>query len=238
MFPIRDNVPARRAPIVTYLLIGVNVVLFLRQAALPDPAQLEYLHVFGVVPRRLLQPAWAERVGFPPGAALSLFTSMFLHGGWFHLISNMWALWLFGDNVEDRLGRLRYILFYVLCGVVAMLAHVALNPASVVPAVGASGAIAGVMGAYLLYFPLARMVVMIPVFFYPLFFEVPAVVFLVLWILTQLVGGASARLAGAAGAGGVAFWAHVGGFFCGMILGARWRPRRRSLRRYREFDGG
>jgi membrane associated rhomboid family serine protease len=212
----------------TLLLIVANAAVFLWQLTLPPELRETLLRVFGVVPARLAHPAWAADAGYPRGAALSLLTATFLHGGVFHLVSNMWALWLFGDNVEDRLGHFRYLLFYLVCGVASMLAHVLFNGSSVLPAVGASGAIAGVMGAYLLMYPFARMVVVVPLLFYPLFVEIPAVVFLLLWILSQLVRGTGSLLFGAAGAGGIAFWAHVGGFFAGMALARCWcfRPRR------------
>jgi len=218
MFPIRDNVPARRAPFVTYALITANVLVFLLQSGLPREMLEQIAYLFGVVPARILQPVWAYRVGFPPGAPMTLITSMFLHGSWFHLISNMWAMWLFGDNVEDRLGHFRYTVFYFLCGIGAMLTHVFLNPTSTVPAVGASGAIAGVMGAYFIFFPFARMIVVFPVLFYPMFFELPAVLYLGLWFFSQIVGGTASLAIGTQRGGGIAFWAHVGGFFSGMFL--------------------
>jgi membrane associated rhomboid family serine protease len=237
MFPIRDNVRARRAPFVTWVLIGLNVLVFVLQLGMPRQALEQAAYLFGVVPARLLHPRWARAVGYPSGALLTLFTSMFLHGGFFHLLTNLWALWLFGDNVEDRLGHLRYLVFYVLCGVGAMATHVFLQSASTIPAIGASGAIAGVMGAYLLFFPFARMIVVLPVFFYPLFFEVPAVIYLLLWFWTQIAGGASTLVAGVAHGGGIAFWAHVGGFFCGMVFSRVLccNPRGRR-RRYWERD--
>ncbi|MGQ9661710.1 MAG: rhomboid family intramembrane serine protease [Kiritimatiellia bacterium] len=219
MIPLRDNVPARFTPFVTYLLIIINVVVYLHQANL-DPRETEiFAHLYGTVPARFTHPVWGARVAFPPGAVLTLFTSMFLHGGLLHLFSNMWALWLFGDNVEDRLGHLRYLIFYLLSGVLAMGTHVFFNLESKIPAVGASGAIAGVMGAYMVNFPRANVIVLVPVLFYPLFLEVPAVFFLLVWFVGQLMSGTTSLLIRSPGLGGVAFWAHVGGFVAGVFLG-------------------
>lgn len=156
---------------------------------------------------------------------------MFLHGGWMHLIGNMWMLWIFGDNVEDRLGHGRYLLFYVLCGLAASWTHILLHPNSTVPAIGASGAISGVMGAYLLLFPRARVITLFPLFFIPYFLELPAIVYLGAWFLMQLFSGAFSILAPGEG-GGIAWWAHVGGFLAGALLGPPMRRRRRYYRPY------
>src|SRR4029077_560609 len=141
----------------------------------------------------------------------------FLHGGWFHIIANMWTLWIFGDNVEDRMGPGRFAIFYLLCGTIAGSTHLLTNPDSTVPSVGASGAIAGVLGAYLLFFPTARLIVLFPIFFLPLFFEVPEVFYLVIWFFSQLFSG-SAALAGSQQVGGIAWWAHIGGFIGGGVF--------------------
>jgi membrane associated rhomboid family serine protease len=159
------------------------------------------------------------------------FTMMCLHGGWLHLIFNMWTLWLFGSTVEDRLGRGRYLAFYLACGVAASIAHVAFNPTSMVPALGASGAIAGVLGCYMRLFPLARVVVVVPILFIPLFFEVYAFVFVGLWFLIQIFQGTLELLLPTSG-GGVAWWAHVGGFVAGLTLGPLLVQ---SARRYRVY---
>ncbi len=221
MIPLRDNVPARRFPVVTLTLIVTNVLVFLFQNSLPDHAHEVFIRLRGVVPLRFGNPPLADSLGYPSGAWTSMLSYMFLHGGWFHLISNMWALWLFGDNVEDRLGRVRYLFFYAVCGVLAALAHVMLNASSAMPTVGASGAIAGVMGAYFLMFPYARMVVMIPIIIYPLLIEIPASIYLFIWIATQIVSGTFDMFS--AGVAGVAFWAHIGGFFAGMLLSDKHR---------------
>lgn len=223
MIPLRDNVPARRFPFVTLGLIAVNVIVFVKELSLPRPEVEALMYFWGVIPARLLIPFHRAFSNFPPGALLTPFTHMFLHGGWLHLLSNMWALWLFGDNVEDRLGHARYALFYILCGLLAIALHVVLHPLSRMPTIGASGAIAGVMGAYFLLFPWARILVLFPVIFYPVFFEIPAAIYLLLWFVLQIYSGAFSLVFGAGGFGGVAFWAHVGGFAAGMYLVRRWR---------------
>lgn len=217
MFPIRDSVPSNSVPIATRLLILVNVIVFVLELTLPSNSLQLLIHLFGIVPARLTHPQWAAAVGFPGGGFWSILTHQFLHGGWLHIISNMWALWIFGDNVEDRMGSFRFTIFYLVCGAVAGITHILLNPDSVIPSVGASGAIAGVLGAYLLFFPTARLLVLFPIFIFPFFFEVPAVLYLVIWFLTQLFSGTMA-LAGPKQVADIAWWAHIGGFVCGMIL--------------------
>jgi membrane associated rhomboid family serine protease len=181
------------------------------------PQQLERVfYVFGIVPARYSDPRWAEWVGFPMHDYWPFLTNVFLHGGWLHVLGNMWMLWIFGDNVEDRMGSGRFLAFYLLCGIAASVAHRFVNADSTVPAIGASGAISGVMGAYLLLFPRSRIILLVPILFLPFFFEVPAIAFLGIWFLMQLVSGTLA-LAGPEQAGGIAFWAHVGGFAVGML---------------------
>ncbi|MBN1675446.1 MAG: rhomboid family intramembrane serine protease [Kiritimatiellae bacterium] len=230
MLPIRDNIPSRRVPFVTYLLMLANVAVFVYELRLSDTDLARMFHCYGVVPIRFTAPLTARYAGCTGGSLLSFVTYMFLHGGWLHIISNMWALWLFGDNVEDRLGHFRFLLFYLACGVLAVIAHVRLVPHNTFPTVGASGAIAGVMGAYFLFFPLARILVMVPILFFPLDFEVPAFFYLLFWIVTQYLSAAAMLRTGAANAGGgVAFWAHVGGFIAGLVLAILWRPRGRQF---------
>jgi membrane associated rhomboid family serine protease len=224
MFPLKDTIPTRRPPIATWFLIATNVIVFLFELTLPQPAQEAFFYIFGVVPAYFSGMAGAG----PPHGYWALLTSMFLHGGWLHLIGNMWALWIFGKSVEGRLGSLRFVVFYVLCGIAAEVTHVLLQPAARVPAVGASGAISGVMGAYLLMFPTARIIAVFPIFFLPFFFELPAVVFLGLWFLVQFLGAASSALVPAQG--GVAWWAHVGGFLFGMGTYRLFQPR--GVRRF------
>ncbi len=217
MFPLRDDVPSRRLPLVTWVLLAANVLVFLWQTTLPEEGERQLFYLFGIVPARYLVPGWAAQVGFPSQGLWPFVTSMFLHGGLLHVASNMWSLWIFGDNVEDRMGRLRFPLFYLACGLLAGLVHAITNPASTIPTIGASGAIAGVLGAYLRWYPHARVLTLVPILFYPLFVHLPAILYLGLWFVSQLVSGAAS--AGAApDAGGVAWWAHVGGFAAGFGL--------------------
>ncbi len=213
MIPLRDNIPARCFPVVNIVLIGLNVLAFLFESIL-GPKQLDRLIMTaGLVPTNFWQ------VG-GPGGWFPLFTSMFLHGGWLHLISNVLALYIFGDNVEDRLGRWRYLLFYLFSGLVAGGAHLAAYSGSPIPTVGASGAIAGVLGAYLVLYPSARVVTLIPVFYYMRLVELPAVVYLGFWFISQLFNGALALTSAAdvLQSGGVAWWAHIGGFVFGLAI--------------------
>ncbi len=226
MLPIRDTARSRHLPVMMWLLILTNVAVFLWEVALPAPAAASLLEGYGLVPARILNPELAGR-SLPPGAGpLSFFTSMFLHAGWLHVILNLWTLWIFGDNVEDRMGPLRFLAFYLVTGVAAGLVHFLTQPASPVPTVGASGAIAGVMGAYFILFPQARVLTVIPLFFWPVFVEVPAVVFMAAWFATQFLSGI-ASVGGAADAGGVAWWAHIGGFVAGVVLCPLFLGRRR-----------
>lgn len=213
MFPLRDTVRARRLPLVNWALIAANLLLFFFEASLAPRQLAAFTRAYGLVPARLL-----ANLGL--GQFLTMLTSMFLHGGWWHLIGNLWVLFIFGDNVEDRMGHGRYLLFYLLCGLVAGAAHILFNPLSRVPTVGASGAISGIMGAYLLLFPGARVLTFVPWFFLPWLVEVPALVFIGVWFVSQLFNGLFSL--GATGAvqayGGVAWWAHVGGFVAGLFL--------------------
>ncbi len=224
MFPLRDENPSRSTPVVTRLLIVVNVAAFLYQ--LMQGADLRgFMYAWGMVPARVtLALRYGEESLAGPG--LTFLTSMFLHGGWLHLVGNMWYLWIFGDNVEDRLGRGRFLLFYLAAGLGAALLHYALHPASRVPTVGASGAIAGVLGGYLVAFPRARVITLVPLFPFFQIMALPAVVVLGLWFVFQFFSGFLAL--GFATGGGVAWWAHIGGFAFGLIamrlLGGGRRP--------------
>jgi membrane associated rhomboid family serine protease len=217
MLPIQDTIPDRNPPIVVWLLILANSVVFLFELSLPEQALEQFFHLFGLVPARYTHPEWALRVGLPIDDYWPFLTSMFLHGGWMHIIGNMWTLWIFGDNVEDRMGPLRFLCFYLLCGLAAGLVHWFTNLASTIPTVGASGAIAGVMGAYFFLFPRSRVIVLIPGLFLPFFFELPAVIYLGFWALSQVLSG-TLSLAASDNVGGVAWWAHVGGFMAGIGL--------------------
>jgi membrane associated rhomboid family serine protease len=221
LIPLRDTIPSRTAPVVTVALIAVNVIVFLHEAAL-GPYLERFVFAYGLVPRRLV--FWP---GAPldPARFLPLVTSMFWHGGWLHLLGNMLYLWIFGDNVEDKLGHLRYLIFYLAAGVAAALTQVALDPTSVLPTVGASGAIAGVLGAYLISYPRARVLTLIPIFIFPWFVEIPAFAYLIFWFLLQLLQGVGQL--GMPQTGGVAVWAHVGGFIAGVVLVKLMEPSRR-----------
>jgi membrane associated rhomboid family serine protease len=221
MLPLRDTVRAATRPIVMPLLIVANALVFiLIELPLSERELNRLIIIFGVIPARLLEP--------PIGPdAYTLVTSQFLHGGWLHLISNMLALFIFGDNVEDRMGHFRFLLFYLLCGVLAGLTHVWADPSSPVPAIGASGALAGVLAAYMLMFPTARVLTLIPVFILPWLVEIPAVLWLGGWFVSQLFQGVTALTDEAAGnMGGVGYWAHIGGFVAGAILNWPFRRRR------------
>ncbi|MAT56045.1 MAG: rhomboid family intramembrane serine protease [Saprospirales bacterium] len=213
MFPIQDTIPARSFPVMNWVLIGLNIFVFFIQVSIP-PEQLEgFLRVWALVPARYSgyygEPGILEYYPF--------LTNMFLHGSTAHLIGNLWTLYIFGDNVEDRMGKWRYLLFYLLCGLAASYTHYILNADSQIPALGASGAISGVMGAYMLMFPQSRIVFLIPIFFLPYFFEMSAFIYLAFWFLGQLLSG-TATLFSAADGPGIAFWAHVGGFVAGVLL--------------------
>jgi membrane associated rhomboid family serine protease len=217
MIPIRNAVPTRYPPVVTWTLIASNCIVFLLQNSL-SPLELEqFLRTFALIPARYFEPLVYRDATLTAADFLPFFTMMFLHGGWLHLIFNMWTLWLFGPTVEDRLGHGRYLAFYLACGLAASVAHFIFNPTSVVPALGASGAIAGVLGSYMRLFPLARVVVLVPVIFVPLFFEVHAFVFVGVWFLVQVLQGTVDLLLSSSG-GGVAWWAHIGGFVAGLVL--------------------
>jgi membrane associated rhomboid family serine protease len=217
MFPIRDTIRSRTFPVATYGLIAINVITFLFESSLSPARFNEFLNILGMVP--------ANFSALRPLGLFTLFTSIFLHGSWFHLISNMWTLVIFGDNVEDRMGSVRYVFFYLLSGLAAGVAHILATilfsgPGSIeaqIPTVGASGAIAGVLGAYFLLYPRAKVTTLIPIVIIPWFVDIPAIIFLGFWFLAQLAPGLLSL--GAFGFfGGIAWWAHIGGFIFGLIL--------------------
>jgi membrane associated rhomboid family serine protease len=228
MIPIRDTVPRTHLPFATWGLIVVNLFFFFRELMLPPEAAEQMIYLFGLVPARFTHPDWAAAVGLPH-TYVPFLTTMFLHGGWLHVIGNMWVLWIFGDNVEDRMGPLRFLVFYLSCGIAAGVIHVVTNPASKVPAVGASGAIAGVMAAYFVLYPRARVLAMFPIVIFPIFFELPAWIYLGFWILAQVFSGTLA-VATRTQVAGIAWWAHIGGFAFGILtFWAFLRPRRAPL---------
>ncbi len=217
MFPIRDTIPSRTTPVVTWGLIGLNVTVFLYQLSLPEQSLQQLIYLFGIVPLRYTDPTWAAEIGFPVGVYWPFVTSMFLHGGWLHLISNTWTLWIFGDNVEDRMGPFRFLAFYLICGVAAGIAHTLTNLSSPIPALGASGAVAGVLAAYMVLYPFARVVCVIPIIIIPVIFQIHAFLFILFWFFMQFFNGALALMAPGQMAG-IAWWAHIGGFVAGIAL--------------------
>jgi membrane associated rhomboid family serine protease len=232
MIPIRDDAPRFGTPYVTYFLVAINSLVFLFELALAPPSRNALMYQFGIVPAHIT--SWVTTHRVPPEVALlPVLTSMFLHASWLHLIFNMWALWIFGDNIEDYLGHFRYMIFYLLSGTAAAGLHTLLNPGSQVPSVGASGAIAGVMGAYLVLFPSARVLTLLPLFVFVTFVHLPAWLVLGYWFVAQFLSGAATSIAYAhqTSGGGVAFWAHVGGFVAGIGLIKLFptRPRRYRL---------
>lgn len=204
VIPLYDTIPSRNPPVAMWFLIGLHVVLFLLEVRLPARELVGALYTFGLVPAELTYGA--------PAPWWTLVTCVFLHAGWLHLLANMWTLWIFGDNVEDRTGPVRFVVFYVLCGVAAAATEYALHPTSTTPVVGASGAIAGVMGAYLAMFPRARIVLLVPILFWSLFVQVSAFFFLFFWLLLQVLSGGDGTV------DGIAYGAHVGGFVAGLVL--------------------
>jgi hypothetical protein len=232
VIPLRDSVPRRTFPFTNNLLLALNAGAFLAELAEGD-ALPEFVARWAFIPDRLFHPAaWGVSSGF---GLLTVITAMFLHGGFLHLAGNLLYLWIFGDNVEDALGHLRYLAFYLASGVAAALLQGFLQPASAIPNVGASGAIAGVLGGYFVLYPRARVVTLVPLFFLFPLVEVPAGFYLLFWFLMQFWMG-SADLASAgrhAEAGGVAWWAHVGGFVAGVLMILVVRPRRKPAPRFR-----
>ncbi|HHW94184.1 MAG: rhomboid family intramembrane serine protease [Christensenellales bacterium] len=213
MLPLRDSQPSHKIPIVTISLIVFNVVIFVYQQSLTSLRLYEFLCRYAFTPIGLREAIHAGKFYYP------LITSMFLHGGLSHLIGNMWVLWIFGDNVEDYLRPIKFILFYIATGIIAILAHTLAYPNSAVPTLGASGAIAGVMGAYLILYPRAKVLTLIPLM--PFFVTIPAPIYLVIWFIIQLVSGF------VRGSSGIAWWAHVAGFLGGLVICVGGRNRRK-----------
>ncbi len=225
MIPIKDTIHSRSFPLVNWILIIANSLVFLLIELPMNNAQLNQLiSTFGLTPSQCAAPllkglASASIPGLDAlvnGCAVPLITSMFLHGGWLHIIGNMWVLFIFGDNVEDRMGAIPYFFFYMLCGVVSGLTQAFIAPSSTDPAIGASGAIAGVLAAYMIFFPRARVLTMILLVLFPWFVNIPALIFIAIWFILQFFSGVASL--GVATSGGVAYWAHVGGFICGLVL--------------------
>lgn len=217
MIPLRDSIPRVHTPWATWLIIACNAAAFAWTLSLGPQGREVLFHLLGVVPLRFTEPALAAQAGFPPYGQYAFVTYMFLHGGWLHFLANMWTLWIFADNIEDVMGPVRFLGFYLCSGLAALSVHYVFEMYSPVPVVGASGAIAGVMGAYFLLYPHARVTTVVPLFFIPLIFELPAVIFLGIWFLSQFFSGV-AGLVGPGQGGGIAWWAHAGGFVAGALL--------------------
>lgn len=238
MIPIRDLNPTRSTPWVTWTILLVCGLVYTWQAVLPPGAERDFIYGYGLVPQRLTTQPTVESL-------VTVLTSMFMHGGFMHVLGNLWFLHIFGDNVEDNMGPARFAVFYLLCGAAAAIAQIAVNPGSLVPMVGASGAIAGVLAAYLVLYPGARVVTLIPIFIFIHWTELPAWVFIALWFGLQFFSGLGA-LSNAGG--GVAYWAHIGGFVAGLALvmlfrtprppapRIAWQPPRRGIQPWRDSD--
>jgi len=212
MIPLRDTTPSKNYPIINNCLIGLNVLFYLLKLA-QGAGINQFIFTYGLVPARYADPDLAAHFSLGQ-QALALVSFMFIHGGFWHILGNMWTLYIFGDNVEDRLGHFGYLIFYLLCGWTSGLFHLFTNWHSQIPTIGASGAIAGIMGAYLVLYPRSRILTLIPLFFIPYFVEIPAVFFLGIWFLLQLLNATAAE----AGSSGIAWWAHVGGFLAGILF--------------------
>lgn len=215
MFPLYDTARSHKFPLINLMLIGANAYAFYLEFRM-TPAELEsFIFANGLIPAQFLADM--------NGEWMTILSSMFLHGGWFHILSNMWVLFIFGDNIEARMGGIRYLVFYLLSGVAAAFLQIVVDPASQVPMIGASGAVAGVLGAYLILFPNSRIASLVPIFFIFTLVEIPAFIFLVFWFISQLYSGVFA-LQGSAG--GVARWAHIGGFVFGIFIASFFRRKR------------
>jgi membrane associated rhomboid family serine protease len=214
MIPLRDVIPSRTTPYVTVTIIVLNSLAWLFELSLPHEELNQFLTVYGVVPAHFAWP--------------TLITSMFLHAGWVHVIGNMWYLWIFGDNVEDSLGHGRFIVFYLLCGIVAAFGQILIQPDSTLPTIGASGAIAGVLGAYFVLYPQSRVLTLLPLIIIWEIVELPAVVLLGFWFLYQLFSAGTIAMTASTGGGGVAFMAHVAGFLFGVVAVFVFKKRQRS----------
>ncbi|ASY66801.1 rhomboid family serine protease (plasmid) [Sinorhizobium sojae CCBAU 05684] len=217
MIPIYDTAPRARHPVIVYAIIGLNFLIFLWMIGLPEPGLYWVLTRFALIPLRYSEPQLAMAAGLDPDSYWPLLTNAFLHGGWLHIILNMWSLWIFGPAIEARCGRLGFILLYLAGAVAASAAHLLANWTSPVPALGASGAIAAIIAAYAVTYPRAKVILLVPVFFLPLFIPVSALFFAAFWFLIQILQGTQDLFASSMGSG-VAWWAHIGGFVLGAVF--------------------
>ena len=217
MFPLHDENPTQSTPYFTYGLIATNILIYLYQFSLPPQKLTEFYQMFAVVPRELSSSLTGVAINQPVPEWLTLFTSQFLHGSWMHLLGNMLFLWIFGNNVEDKLGHVKFIIFYLVCGMLAALTQWVFSQDSIIPSLGASGAIAGVMGAYIIRFPRAKVLTLVFLGPFITHVRIPAIVFLGIWFGTQAIFS-FASLNAPTNTGGIAYWAHAGGFVFGAIL--------------------
>jgi membrane associated rhomboid family serine protease len=230
MIPLKDTIPRIGFSFITWTLILLNAIVFLFEISIPKDLLQQLFYLFGLVPARYTYPEWALIHGLSPGNYSPFLTNMFLHGGWLHIIGNMWFLHLFGSTVEDRTGHVRFLLFYLLSGLAANLIFFMVDPHSTIPEFGASEAIAGVMGAYIVMFPKAQILTLIPILFIPFLVHLPAFLYLGFWFLIQVFSGTLSFASHGTG-GGVAWWAHIGGFVTGMVLLPFFRNRKLSYRK-------
>jgi len=229
MIPIKDTIPHIGIPWITWILILLNGIIFIFEISIPKDLLEQVFYFFGLVPARYSYPQWALTHGLSPSDYLPFLTNMFLHAGWLHIIGNMWFLHIFGSSVEDRMGHGRFLIFYILTGLAANFIFYILDIHSRIPELGASGAIAGVMGAYIVMFPRAQILTLIPIFLFPLFVNLSAFFYIGFWFLIQLLSGTLSFTSQSTG--GVAWWAHVGGFITGMVLLPLFRSRKYSHRK-------
>jgi membrane associated rhomboid family serine protease len=222
MFPLYDTARSYTFPLINLTLILANVLAFLYELQMGPNALVGFIFTWGLVPAHLMSD--------PTNNWNTIYSSMFLHGGWFHILSNMWILFIFGDNVEGRMGKMKYLIFYLLSGTAAALLQTYILPSSQVPMIGASGAIAGVLGAYLVLFPRSRVASLVPIFFIFTIIEIPAVIFLIFWFFSQIYSGLFSLQGG--GGSGIAWWAHIGGFAFGLIMSFFFANKRRTYRSY------
>jgi membrane associated rhomboid family serine protease len=227
VIPLKDLTPRRSPPIMTILLIAANTVVFLYQVSLSSRAGDALVNTYGLVPLRIQYALAGTHHVTLAQACVPLFTCMFLHGGWMHLIGNMWFLWIFGGNVEDRFGSFPYLLFYMVCGLGSGISQALFSWGSRIPSVGASGAISGVLGAYVVFFPGSRILTLVPLFILWFTARIPAFVFILLWFAAQFLSGLGSL--GAVNTGGVAWWAHVGGFLIGALIAVATKSAGRAM---------
>jgi membrane associated rhomboid family serine protease len=217
MIPIRDSIPCHTRPIICWMIMAICISVFIWMQQMPVEIQHQLTYLYGMVPLRYSDLQWANQSGFPLDYGLSFLSNLFLHGGWFHLILNMLFIWIFADNIEDRMGHGWFLGFYLLCGLIATFTQWLFDPQLAMPVIGASGAIAGVLGAYFFLYPYARVVIWFPFLLLPIFFEIPAIAFLGFWVIIQ-INEATSHLMFNSDTANVAWWAHLGGFIAGAIL--------------------